>query len=154
MVEHPKFLRWWGQKVASSQHGGSFNLEGLTLCPRFLAHSSLLEALPQFSRASQPQVQGILAEQFMFCNITAMSCSAYLLTASHALALLHWFPSSFWLCGSASLGISLSLLSSAAGAPWVGSLVRMNCLTQFWLPFFRCGPTFHVGRSYIPGDPF
>lgn len=57
--------------MTGSQHGGSTSMEGLDLCPSFLAHSSIFEALPLSSRVSQPRVQRILAEQFMFCNITA-----------------------------------------------------------------------------------
>lgn len=139
LVEHPKSLRWWWQKVANSPHGRSFSLEGLNLCPRFLARSSLFEVPPRSNRASQPWAPGILAEKFMFCNFTALSCSAHLLTASHTLALLDWCPPSFWLCGSTSLGIGPISLRSAAGlhgqAPWWWQPVRPSLV-----PFFQVWP--------------
>lgn len=40
---YPRSHRWWSQKVANDQPGGSFSMEGFDLSARFLAHSSLFE---------------------------------------------------------------------------------------------------------------
>ena len=55
---YPRSHRWWSQKVANNQTGGSFSMEGFDLSVRFLAHSSLFEAPLWSSRTSPAKSTG------------------------------------------------------------------------------------------------